>query len=459
MSSTSDDVMSREGARSFGKLSAEIRQSAEALAAPARRGSPLGERRAFRLKRLLLSALPVEEAFDVYCHLLNLGDDLRLEPRAIESLLDAAREDAVAFEVLHPGGDTAICEPPAVRGPARASQVVGQTRQVFAAMFENVQVQSRSGAIQLGSRLLFDFQDGELDGLSVAHAFDPIIFDDRDSILAVIDDRSENTIRIDRAWTLVGLFSGNFGHWMIEGILKFLGAKHLEALRGIPLLIDESMPHQHRQALEMLADGRFPIVTIPRGKCVRAEQLWVTSNWANVPPPLEDNKTKSIVLPLRQVADIYAEAAKKIDRHLGDYETSGRTFIARDSKRRDLVNSKEIEDLLQERGFERFLPEQHSFHTQVRKIRQSGSIVLQNGAAGFGLLLARSGTKVICLSHPHIEALPLFNEIFKNLGLEFKVVTGETVRTDEFHLDYSDYEIPRETLRLELDAIDCQSSS
>src|SRR3984893_2829445 len=257
----------------------EIRQAHE-MAAPARAGQAVSLVDVLHIKHLLLETLAQDAVFDAYRNALNLGPDVRFEQRRIASFLDAAQTEAVEYHVLHDGGERVLCEPPEIIGPGVALRIEGTTRTVFVACFENAVAHSRSGAIELGSELCFDVQGDELDRVPVDMAFDPLVFSrDGDTVGAIIDERATTTVKLDRAWSLLGVNTVSFGHWIIEGLMQFLGARRVLDLEGVPLLIDEQMPPQHRQSLELLGRGRFPIVTVPRWSRVEAVRLWRASNW------------------------------------------------------------------------------------------------------------------------------------------------------------------------------------
>jgi hypothetical protein len=283
----------------------QIRQAFE-IAAPARAGTPISLIDALRMKRLLLEALPRDAAFAAYRDALNLGPAVRLEPRRIGSLLEAARAEAAEFHILHHGGERVVCEPPEVIGPGPTPRIEGMTRTVFVACFDNAVAYSRSGAIRLGSELCFDIQGDELDRVPVDMAFDPLVFSrDGHTAGAIIDERVTTVIKLDHAWSLLGVNTVSFGHWIIEGLMQFLGAQRALDLEGMPLLIDEQMPLQHRQSLELLGRGRFPIVTVPRWSRVEAVRLWRASNWFYSPHLLVSDQEldpSHFVMPMREVA-------------------------------------------------------------------------------------------------------------------------------------------------------------
>jgi hypothetical protein len=422
------------------------------IGAPARAGNPLSLMEVLSIKRLLREALPQDAAFGAYREALNLGPGVRLEKRRLGGLLEAAEAEAKEFHILHRGGECVACDPPEIIGPGLAPRIEGVSRTVFVACFENAVAHSRSGAIQLGSELCFDIQGQELDSLPVDMAFDPLVFSrDNREVDAIIDGRATTAIKVDRAWSLMGINTVSFGHWMLEGLLQFVGVLRTLKLEGVPLLIDEQMPSQHRQSLELLGRGRFPIIEVPRWLRVEAGQLWRASNWFYSPHLLLTDQgldPQHLVMPMREVAELYKFAAGILDEVLAVGGHDKATFIARPGTfHRRITNFGEIEAFLGSQGFSLFFPEQHPFGEQVRAVRQSRDIVIQNGSAAHALLLARPGTKACYLSHPAFPIIALLSELLKHVDVEMKIVSGPFEAKTGPYLDQSDYRIPLDRLK------------
>jgi capsular polysaccharide biosynthesis protein len=282
--------------------------------------------------------------------------------------------------------------------------------------------------------------------------FDPLVFS-RDSreIGAIIDRRTKTVIKVDHAFSLMGLNTVSFGHWMLEGVPQFLAAHRTLKLEGVPLLIDAQMPPQHRQSLELLGRGRFPIIEVPRWLRVEAGRLWRASNWFYSPHLLTTDQgldPKHFVMPMREVAELYQYGSGILDEVLSIGASERATFIARPSTfHRRITNFGEIEGWLGSQGFALFFPEQHCFGEQVRRVREASNIVVQNGSAAHALLVARPKTKACYLSHPAFPIISLLSELLKHLGVELKIVSGPFEQKTEPYLDQSDYRIPLDQLK------------
>ena len=429
----------------------QIKQAYE-IGARARAGESISLMEVLNIKRLLRQALPSDAMFDAYREILNLGPGVRMERRRIGGLLEAAQAEAKEFHVLHQGGERVVCKPPEIIGPGIAPQIEGVTRTVFVACFENAVAYSRSGAIQLGSELCFDIEGEELDSLPVDMTFDPLVLRrDGHEIDAIIDKRATTVIKVDRVWSLMGLNTVSFGHWLLEGLLQFVSVLKALKLEGVPILIDAQMPPQHRESLELLGRGRFPIIEVPRGLRVEARELWRASNWFYSPHLLLTDQgldPRHFVMPMREVGDAYRFAADILDEVLALGGHEKQIFIARPSTRhRRIANFSEIEAFLESRGFSVFFPEDHSFGEQMRAVRQSRNIVIQNGSAAHSLLLARPGTRACYLTHPAFPIIALFSELMNHVDVEMKIVSGPFEKKTEPYLDQSDYLIPLDRLK------------
>jgi Glycosyltransferase 61 len=215
------------------------------------------------------------------------------------------------------------------------------------------------------------------------------------------------------------------------------------------------MPPQHRESLELLGRGRFPIIEVPRWLRVEARQLWRASNWFYSPPLLLTDQgldPRHFVMPMSEVGDLYRFAASILDEVLAVGGHEEQTFIARPSTRhRRIANFSEIEAFLESQGFSLFFPEQYSFGEQMRAVRQSRNIVIQNGSAAHSLLLARPGTKACYLTHPAFPIVALFSELMKHVDVEMKIVSGPFETKTEPYLDQSDYRIPLDRLKQTLE--------
>lgn len=408
---------------------------------------------AMKVKLACTAHLPVPEAFSVYAGLMGLDDSIGIRTIPIRGLCDAIEKDGEMLALIEPGGRHFECRAPMVIGPANTSSLGGRIRRVVAGRIDNAIVHSRTGAFTRNGELVMDVQGDELDAVPAELAFDPVIFDRQGGMATCLDDSHPGRLRHMReAWSLLGINSVSFGHWIVEQLLQFIAGMDIPEFQGVPLLVDENIPPQHLQSLELLGAGRFQIVTVPRGQRVAVESLYVVTNFPFAPHLLRTDRgvdASHFVCGMDTVARLFAKAGARVDALLESPASSprGKLFWARVTGRhRKIDNFAPVESYLSQLGCVKYYPEQLEFGDQVRLIRSADRIVVQNGSASHALLFARPGTEVVMLSHPALPFMAIYAEILAQLGIDFRIVTGPFTRKGETYLDQSDYEIPLQRL-------------
>jgi capsular polysaccharide biosynthesis protein len=427
------------------------RSRAQALAKPLGSDKQQNLFAVMKIKAILNAHLNEADAIAAYRELMRTDSAVGLRRVAILGLLQAVQDSGEVLHVFHEGGVPYTCRAPRIDGPGAVPDLHGTPRIVFAGVLPNATVQGRSAAIRHGAGLVFDAQPGELDSMPMELAFDPMVFRrDGDEVIALEDNHPEREWRFDRAWSLMGINAVSFGHWMAEQLPRFLAASELPAFAGIPILIDQPMPPQHRQSLKLFGRNRFPLVEVPPGIRVRVERLHVMANWFYTPHLLTGDQgldVSRIVPPVDKMAAVLAKAAASFDRLRPPTPSRG-VFWARPTNRhRSISNADEVTPLLATHGFDHHLPEKYTFAEQIALLRGTDRVVVQNGSAMHALFLARPGTRLLFLSHPSLPFFSLFNEWMLQLGHEMTVLTGPFVRRAAPYQDQSDYELPIDRLQ------------
>lgn len=432
------------------------------LSRPTRNGRPLTLMQARDLKNLLVARSPIPSAFRSYKAFTQNDDHLTLTSLAMVSLPDALKQSGEILQVLQPPGRPLRCNPPPVRSPDGLSVPIpviqGPSRPVLIGTLKDATVHSRSGATRLGDQLMFDFDARELAAFQVDLAFDPVVFQRQgDHLFYLQDQHPDRVIKLDKAWSLLGINSVSFGHWTAEGLLRFLQGRTRPELRDIPVLIDADMPPQNRQSLELLAQGGLTLIEVPRHTRVAVKTLYVVSNWFYSPHLMVDDQAVDInacVFPAKAMAECYLQAGQMLDQKaaLDPGPSANDTLLwARDNSRhRGIDNFEAVQQQVNAAGFKTVLPEEHSFADQIALIRGARRIVVQNGSAMHALFFARPGTEVCFLSHPSLPFLSLFNQLLVEIGLKMQVICGPFTKKTYPYLDQSNYQVPEDLLAQKL---------
>lgn len=426
---------------------------ARKLAAPARQGKPISLLNAMKVKLACSSHLPIPEAFEAYAELMGLDDAVGIRTLPLRGLCELLESEGEVLAEIETGGRRFECRAPRIIGPGASPALAATVRHVVAGRIDNAVVHSRSTAILRGDELIMDFQGDELDAIPNELSYDPVILHRSGQRVTYLDDRHSGRLRhLPEAWSLLRFNSVSFGHWMVEPLLQFICAKDLPAFQKVPLLVDEDIPPQHLQSLEAIGGGRFEIIQVRHGERIAVDRLYMALTFHFIPHHATIDQgidPSPFVAAMDTAARLFAKAGAELDESLGKStaSTEDKLFWARRTDRyRRIDNHEVIEGYIADLGCEKHYPEQLEFSEQVRLIRAAKRIVVQNGSASAGLLLARPGTEVVMLSHPSLPFMALYAELMAQLGIDFSVVTGAFTRKGESYLDRSDYEIPLERL-------------
>lgn len=377
----------------------------------------------------------------------------------IGSLLEAAHSIASDYVEIYRGGEPITMPAPRIIGPGQCDEISGISRTVFLAAFEDALVRSHFGGIEVKGRMFFDYQGHEIDRIATEHDADRFVIEGTDTY-ALHEAPREPVIEISEALNLVGNDAINFGHWIFEHILRWATVGKRPELRNVPVLIDDCLPASHRESLEFFLQNRAPVIVLPKDATARVRKMWAVSNWIYVPIYWNNEETidrQFIVWPPKMVAAQFQALACRIDQDDAGVQ-SRRVFLSRrNTRHRRLTNIDEIEEIARARGFDVYYPEDLSFRDQLRLVRGATHIMGPEGSAFFLVFFARPGTKICCFDHPFVDKVGFADALFRELGMELILLTGECVRKDESFPRFSDYVLERESLRGVLEAWDLAS--
>ncbi|MEO1554844.1 MAG: glycosyltransferase family 61 protein [Pseudomonadota bacterium] len=339
---------------------------------------------------------------------------------------------------------------PRTRGAATEARAIrGKSRKVAVACLQNATAFARSTTVRLADgTFAFDLQAGELGRMPVDPAFDPVVFDWDGAQMTVIDDRRRsNNLHVPEALSLLGPDTVSYGHWMAEEFPKFLTARQVVDLKGIPILIDADIPPQHRQSIVAFVGENHPIITVPRNLKVTADRLWVVTNWLYSPKFLttdRDIDVDALAYPPTHFANVFSKAWDDLETLIGGVEAArARVFVSRDPKRhRNSANHTEVLALLEARGFQDVRPGELSFLEQFRLYRSASRVVVQAGSAATGLFMCRPGTRVCHLSQvTAMPLIPIWSALMAGLKVDTTILLSKVAERHAIYEDFSSYTV------------------
>ncbi len=403
------------------------------------------------VKRALIDDLGLSDGFALYRKLINRPDHTELHLKQLASLREFASTGLCAFQEIARAGEPFVVQQPTVIGAGNHRAMEGRTRSMFVACLIDARVRSRSNIIEVDDVVLLDYQGDELARYDDRLYCDPAIFHaTRDAAWVMTPPSDAPTIEIEEAFTLLGIYAGAFGHWMIDFLPKYVAASLSGALPNVPILIGSGMPASHRQALELMLPQGGEIIELQHFSSARVRRLWCASTvsyLAMLEVRNERFKWDYFALPPARFAPIIREMARRTDAATARPTGVERVFLARESFRHHkLTNHSAIAAAAEARGFLVVYPELLHFTEQARLLRHARFVLGPSGSAMFLAFFAQPATR-LCLLSSVEDVADIGTELFGPLdaiGIDVTVFTGACLQVDTDIPANSDFVIEEE---------------
>lgn len=212
--------------------------------------------------------------------------------------------------------------------------------------------------------------------------------------------------RIKMGIHLLKEHSFNYYHWLFECLPRLMyfieNINKAGNHEKFTILVDHNILEQGLDAMRRLINFPFEIERVRRGELVSCDKLFYTSPlWYSL-----DN-SRHRVDPHRDYAvDKYA--VKVIRNSFRDLmkrnAPSRKIYLPRvASQVRKIINSKQVEDLMREHGFEFIYPHEFSFGEQIELFSSAKIVVGASGAAFSNMVFMQPGTKAVIFSPKQME--------------------------------------------------------
>lgn len=228
--------------------------------------------------------------------------------------------------------------------------------------------------------------------------------------------------------------SRNYFHWIVECLPRLSLIKNLD--KNIPLLVDEDLPPQFYEALQLLNEEGRELIKLKFGETYEVKNLYYPSQLSIV----HDNYN----LPIYNKDAYYSPKAINYirDSFLKKIDVSGniynrKLYISRkNSDYRQLLNNDDIENLLLNHGFEIVFPENLSLIAQVRLFSQAKIIIGQSGAGMTNFIFAPADCKILMMvSDAPQTNLHLFNTLAQSIDISIDFIIGKSASS--FHKKFT----------------------
>ena len=202
---------------------------------------------------------------------------------------------------------------------------------------------------------------------------------------------------IDCAISLLGPYSCNYYHFLIETIAQLQYLDNIEEYRKFPVLIDKralDVP-QMQQIIDVYNEAQHKIIGIALYERITCHRIILCDKPTMLPGNVVDYHCMDIsCYSIRKDAIHYIRNSVK----LSSRDPKIKIFISRrNGVQLRIVNEREIEDIFIRHGYEIVYPEELSFIEQVSLFSSATYIAGSSGAALSNVIFSREGATLICI--------------------------------------------------------------
>lgn len=205
--------------------------------------------------------------------------------------------------------------------------------------------------------------------------------------------------RIPAAAAFVDACASNYAHWLTEVLPRVAAFCANDQFKTVPIVVNDGLHKNIMESLFLVAGEGREIITLPIGRALHVDEIYLTSVAGYVPFERRSNKlfghSHGIFSPrafelIRNQVALFAEK-------LPEVVWPEKIYLRRNSGGRKVTNTAELEELLVSHGYVIVEPEKLTFLQQVQLFSNSKSIVGSSGAAFANIVLAPHDVKIFIL--------------------------------------------------------------
>lgn len=235
---------------------------------------------------------------------------------------------------------------------------------------------------------------------------------------------------IPMAATFVDACAFNYAHWMTEVLPRVAVFCAEERFKDMPIVVNEGLHQNIMESLLLVAGINHEVITLPIGRALAVNELYLTSVAGYVP---FERRTKKLSGHSHGMFSPWA--FEMLRKHLGALARKTekgiwpeKIFLRRTSGIRKVTNAVELEQLLIARGYVIVEPEKLTFLQQVQLFSNAKVIVGPTGAAFANAVFCERGTHVAILIAKNKDlSYKYWVNMLASTGIKFSYVFGDIV--------------------------------
>ena len=339
---------------------------------------------------------------------------------------------------------------PEVVGHPRGEEFDATSRSLFCSVLPNMKVSSKSNLLLSEDSIVLDHMGTELSRVSVDLHINPEVLWEHGGDVAVMDLGTESIqVELESAFSLVGLRSAAWGHWMFEQMFRLWACATRPEFDGVPVLIDKGVPPQVRQSVEFFVGDDRQIVELEQGKTAVVRNLWACSRIAYWPGGVNTKPVgyDSQLSDYEGLAHLVSGLQPALDR-VARPDVAERLYLTRSNRHRPLLNRSEVEEYFEQVGFVVADLAELDFAEQVALIRGANVIAMEGGSNIYGALcFSRPGTELVELGGPPLHEYLWICNLAAALGHQHRVVPFRDAFTEPIRPTNDAFLLDLDTLR------------
>lgn len=252
----------------------------------------------------------------------------------------------------------------------------------------------------------------------------------------------ETPEQIPMAAAFVDACAPNYAHWMTEVLPRIALFCNEPRFNRIPIVVNDGLHRNIMESLALVAGPEREIITLPIGRALAVDTLYLTSVAGYV--PFERRTTKlsghSHGRFSPRAFELLRERLAVLDPKTGNRDWLEKIVLHRNSGYRKVINIDEIQSELVGRGFAVVQPEKLTFLQQVHLFSHVKHIVGSSGSALANMMFAPKDAKIIILLNKHPDTSYWY---WQNMacacGNKISYVMGHSDETSNsgIHADFS----------------------
>ena len=244
----------------------------------------------------------------------------------------------------------------------------------------------------------------------------------------------EEPERINSGATFLDACAQNYAHWLTEVLPRVAVFCGVYGRNDIAVIVNEGLHVNIMESLFLVTGPEREIITLPVGRAIRAESLYITSVAGYVPFGQRNRR-----LPDHSHGR-FSQAACRIMR---EQVSAGvdtfpmrqwpkRIYLRRNAGTRKITNSTELQEFLTANGYVPIETETLSFVEQVQLFQNATEVIAATGSALANAIFCRPGTRVCVLMAKHDNMIYRYwLNMLAPLGVDVSYILGEIDQNHE----------------------------